>query len=169
MRGSPAERLAGFTLSMVYQDAHEPSIKLTDPVQVRMMDAMTEAAGIPYEKGQTEIEIPKKLRHWNTWVSSEEYLERWAKTHPKGTEARQKEQEAPPKESVTDPALTARMKETKSWHDAPHEELVHTFKTLFRQREQELRAYWTPEERGHWLPVMKTGKIILPLTLMKAF
>jgi hypothetical protein len=74
--GSQTERLAGSTLWGYYQATQEPTIKLIDPVQVRMMDAMTEAVGIPYEKGQAEIEIPEKLRQWNKWTSSQEYLER---------------------------------------------------------------------------------------------
>jgi hypothetical protein len=50
-----------------------------------MMDAMTEAVGIPHEKGQAEFEIPEKLRHWNKWTSSQEYLDRWhqARSKPK--------------------------------------------------------------------------------------
>jgi hypothetical protein len=83
--GSLTERLAGSTLWGYYQATQEPTIKLTDPVQVRMMDAMTEAVGISHEKGQTEIEIPEKLRHWNKWTSSKEYLDRWhqAQSKPK--------------------------------------------------------------------------------------
>jgi hypothetical protein len=75
--GSKTERLAGSTLWGYYQATQEPTIKLFDPVQVRMMDAMTEAVGIPHGKGQVEFEIPEKLRHWNKWVSSKEYLDRW--------------------------------------------------------------------------------------------
>jgi hypothetical protein len=83
--GSHTERLAGSTLWGYYQATQESTIKLIDPVQVRMMDAMTEAAGIPHKKGQTEIEIPEKLRHWNKWTSSQEYLDRWhqAQSKPK--------------------------------------------------------------------------------------
>jgi hypothetical protein len=81
--GSLAERLAGSTLWGFYQATREPTIKLIDPIQVRMMDAMTEAVGIPHKKGQTEIEIPEKLRHWNKWASSKEYLDRWHQARSK--------------------------------------------------------------------------------------
>jgi hypothetical protein len=81
--GSHTEQLAGSTLWGYYQATQEPTIKLFDPVQVRMMDAMTEAVGIPHEKGQAEFEIPEKLRHWNKWVSSKEYLDRWHKAKSK--------------------------------------------------------------------------------------
>jgi hypothetical protein len=81
--GSLTERLAGSTVWGYYQATHEPTIKLTDPVQIRMIDAMTEAVGLPHQKGQAEIEIPEKLRHWNKWTASQEYLDRWQQAQAK--------------------------------------------------------------------------------------
>jgi hypothetical protein len=49
-------------------------IKLSEP-QMEIIDALTEATGIPYQKGQSEIEIPKKLRNYFKWGYSKEYIE----------------------------------------------------------------------------------------------
>lgn len=38
------------------------TVKLTHPAQVRLLDALTEAVGIPHERGQTAIKIPKNLK-----------------------------------------------------------------------------------------------------------
>jgi hypothetical protein len=63
--GSFGEYLAGSRLHFEYQYSHEPAIKLSHPLQVRVIDALTEAVGIPHERGQTEIEIPEKLRYYD--------------------------------------------------------------------------------------------------------
>jgi hypothetical protein len=39
----------------------EPAVHLPDPLQVRILDALAEAAGIPHEKGQAAIPIPEQL------------------------------------------------------------------------------------------------------------
>jgi hypothetical protein len=44
-----------------------------------MLDAMAEAAGIPRQRGLTEITIPEKLRNYNHYMMSTEYQERWAR------------------------------------------------------------------------------------------
>jgi hypothetical protein len=41
----------------------KPTLRLTE-TQVRMIDAMTEAVGIPHRKRQNEIQIPKKEYYW---------------------------------------------------------------------------------------------------------
>jgi hypothetical protein len=76
--GSLAEQLAGSTLSMYYQATHETTIKLSPP-QARIIDALAEAVGIPYQKGQAEIEITEKHRNHTKWILSKEYQERVAK------------------------------------------------------------------------------------------
>jgi hypothetical protein len=53
--------MAGLQLSGHYQRTRESIIKLSDP-QVRLLDALTEAVGIPHQRGQTVIEIPKNLK-----------------------------------------------------------------------------------------------------------
>jgi hypothetical protein len=75
--GSKEEHLAGVTLQMYYNATREPTIKLTDPGQVRTLDALTEAVGIPHQRGQTEVEIPEKVRHYHRYRMSEEYRQRW--------------------------------------------------------------------------------------------
>jgi hypothetical protein len=40
---------------------HPEIIALDDPLQVRIIDAAAEAAGIPHQRGQTSYEIPQKL------------------------------------------------------------------------------------------------------------
>ena len=80
--GSRAETLAGSTLSAYYShyraegSPHPEVIKLEDPIQVRRIDALTEAAGVPHERGQTEVIIPEKLRNYSKWVMSQEYQDR---------------------------------------------------------------------------------------------
>lgn len=75
--GSKEEGLAGSLLQSYYGATREPTIKLTDPKQVQLFDAMAEAAGIPHQRGQTEITIPEKLRNYNQYMMSQEYQERW--------------------------------------------------------------------------------------------
>jgi hypothetical protein len=81
--GSREEGLAGSTMQMYYWATHEPTIKLTEPGQVRALDALTEAVGIPHQRGQTEIEIPEKLRHYTKYKLSEEYRQRWEQARAK--------------------------------------------------------------------------------------
>jgi len=57
------------------QEPHPEIIRL-DPKQVRILDALAEAADIPHQRGQTEITIPDHLRH-----EAEESLQEWKKKH----------------------------------------------------------------------------------------
>ena len=75
--GSKEEGLAGSLLQAYYSETKEPSIKLTNPKQVLLLGAMAEAAGVPHQRGQTEITIPEKLRHYNQYMMSQEYQDRW--------------------------------------------------------------------------------------------
>jgi hypothetical protein len=71
---------AGFTLFDTYKrarDRQEPRpefIKL-DPQQAKILDALAEAADVPHQRGQTEIEIPEHLRehkgNYEDWLRSE--------------------------------------------------------------------------------------------------
>ncbi len=61
---------AGYNLSDYCKRTHETTIKLSDP-QVGIIDALAEAVGIPHERGQAEIEIPKEGREY------EECLEKY--------------------------------------------------------------------------------------------
>ena len=75
--GTKEEGLAGSLLQAYYSATKEPSIKLTNPKQVQLLDAMAEAAGVPHQRGQTEITIPEKLRRYNQYMMSQEYQDRW--------------------------------------------------------------------------------------------
>ena len=75
--GSREEGLAGSLLQSYYGETKEPTIKLTNPKQVLLLDAMAEAAGVPHQRGQTEITIPEKLRKYNQYLMSSEYEELW--------------------------------------------------------------------------------------------
>jgi hypothetical protein len=86
--GSKEEHLAGVSLQMYYKATREPTIKLTDPGQVRALDALAEAVGIPHQRGQTDIEIPENARQYHKYRMSEEYRQRW-------NEARAKRQKPP--------------------------------------------------------------------------
>jgi hypothetical protein len=81
--GSREEGLAGSTMQMYYSATREPSIKLTEAGQVRTLDALTEAVGIPHQRGQSEIQIPEKLRNYNKYLVSEEYRQRWEQARSK--------------------------------------------------------------------------------------
>jgi hypothetical protein len=81
--GSKEEGLAGSVLQAYYSATHEPTIKLSDPRQVRMLDALTEAAGVPHQRGQTEVQIPEKLRNYTKDQMSAEYQTRWAQAQAK--------------------------------------------------------------------------------------
>ena len=63
--GSREKGLAGSALQAYYAATHEPTIKLSHPMQVRVLDALSEAADVPHQRGQSEIEIPEKLRNYN--------------------------------------------------------------------------------------------------------
>jgi hypothetical protein len=81
--GSKEEGLAGSVLQAYFSATHEPTIKLSDPRQVRLLDALTEASGIPHQRGQTEVQIPEKLRNYNKLVMSNEYQTRLAQAQAK--------------------------------------------------------------------------------------
>jgi hypothetical protein len=81
--GSNEEGLAGSVLQAYYAATHEPTIKLADPRQVRLLDALTEAAGIPHQRGQTEVHIPEKVRNYTAYQMSAEYQQRWAQAQAK--------------------------------------------------------------------------------------
>jgi hypothetical protein len=74
--GSREEGLAGSVLQAYYSATREPSIKLTHPMQVRVLDALAEAAGVSHQRGQTEVEIPEKVRNYNQYLMSPEYQAR---------------------------------------------------------------------------------------------
>jgi hypothetical protein len=65
---------AGLDLDTQYNRAklrnspHPETITLTDSLQVRIIDAAAEAAGIPHQRGQTAFEIPEKLRDYEAQV-----------------------------------------------------------------------------------------------------
>jgi hypothetical protein len=82
--GSEDEHMAGSTLySYAGSINGGPTIKLTNPLQVKILDAITEVAGIPHKKGQGEIPIPDKLQHYHEWIFSQEYQELLAKAKAK--------------------------------------------------------------------------------------
>jgi hypothetical protein len=61
--------LAGCDLSSRYERAvargePRPETITLDPLQVKILDALAEAADVPHQRGQTEIEIPAHLREY---------------------------------------------------------------------------------------------------------
>jgi hypothetical protein len=81
--GSREEGGAGAVLQAYYGATREPHIKLTHPMQVRVLDALTEAAGVPHQREQTEIEIPEKVRNYNRYLMSPEYQAKLAEAQAK--------------------------------------------------------------------------------------
>ncbi len=63
---------AGSSLQAYYYATREPFVKLSNPQQVKTFDALAEAAGIPHQRGQTEIVIPERLRNDNHYQISKE-------------------------------------------------------------------------------------------------
>jgi hypothetical protein len=62
-RNSWSKHIAGLQLSGHYQRTRESIIKLSDP-QVRIIDALAEAVGIPHKGGQAEMEIPEEAKFY---------------------------------------------------------------------------------------------------------
>jgi hypothetical protein len=66
--GNLERHYAGLALSTQYQRArarnkpHPEIIRLSDPLQIQILDAAAEAADIPHRKGQAAFEIPDYLR-----------------------------------------------------------------------------------------------------------
>jgi hypothetical protein len=65
----PQKHFAGHFLSAKYQRAvalgePRPEIIKLNPQQVKILDALAEAADIPHQRGQAEIEIPEHLRYY---------------------------------------------------------------------------------------------------------
>jgi hypothetical protein len=81
--GTREEGLAGSVLQAYYSSTREPTIKLTNPMQVKVLDALTEAAGVPHQRGKTEVEIPEKLRNYNQYLMSPEYQARLTEAQAK--------------------------------------------------------------------------------------
>ena len=81
--GSREEGLAGSVLQAYHSATGEPTIKLTHPMEVRVLDALTEAAGVPHQRGQTEVEIPEKVRNYNRYLMSPEYQAKLAEAQAK--------------------------------------------------------------------------------------
>jgi hypothetical protein len=66
---SVKKRSAAHSLSVVYQRAKamgepRPEIIKLDPLQTQILDALAEAADIPHQRGQNEIEIPERHRYF---------------------------------------------------------------------------------------------------------
>ena len=81
--GSREEGLAGSVLQAYASASGGPKIKLTHPMEVRLLDAFAEAAGVPHQRGQNEIEIPEKLRNYNKYLMSPEYQAKLAEAQAK--------------------------------------------------------------------------------------
>lgn len=82
--GSQEERVAGSSLHYYSScDDGGPSIKLSDPLQIKIIDALADVAQIPHQKGQAEIAIPKKIREYDKWIFSKEYQDRVARAKAK--------------------------------------------------------------------------------------
>ena len=60
------------------KERHEPrpEIITLDPLQVKILDALAEAADVPHQRGQAEIEIPQYIKEYedrgfDAWVRAE--------------------------------------------------------------------------------------------------
>jgi hypothetical protein len=60
--GDPYERgLVDWELQEQYEETGDPVVRLTEPEQVQMMDAMAEAAGLENRPGEGKFAIPSHL------------------------------------------------------------------------------------------------------------
>jgi hypothetical protein len=75
--GSHEESLAGSLLKMYASSTDGSTTIKLDEAQVKVLDALTEAVGIPHKRGQNEINIPEKFhgRNYYEWLLSEERRE----------------------------------------------------------------------------------------------
>jgi hypothetical protein len=46
-----------------------PEIIKLDPLQMKILDALAEAADIPHQRGQAEISMPEKFRYYDTEIA----------------------------------------------------------------------------------------------------
>ena len=53
------------------KEARPEQIILTHPLQVKILDALTEAVGVPHQRGQSAFEIPERICTYNTWLEKE--------------------------------------------------------------------------------------------------
>jgi hypothetical protein len=60
----PVANSAGYQLERHCQTTGQSIVRLTHPLQVKVIDALTEVCGVPHAKGQTAIAIPEKPRHY---------------------------------------------------------------------------------------------------------
>jgi hypothetical protein len=99
--GSSEEHQSGILLSRLHRYYRESTIRLSDPLQVKVIDALTEVCAIPHVRGQAEIEIPEKLRDYDRWILSTEYQEKLGKARAerkrKGEERYMRLHAEPPK------------------------------------------------------------------------
>ena len=75
--GSHEEGLAGSLLQAYHGATGEESVKLTNPNEIKLFDAMAEAAGITRERGQADIPIPQNARYYNKYLMSDEYQQKF--------------------------------------------------------------------------------------------
>jgi hypothetical protein len=74
-----------------------PELIKLDPQQVKILDALAEAAHVPHQRGHAEIEIPDNLRYYNRYRFSPdgklkgwEYKGRWYNADSEDTHARER-------------------------------------------------------------------------------
>ena len=75
--GSETEKSVGVSLN-AYTMYESTTVRLTDPLQIKIIDALSDAVGIPHKRGQEEFEIPEQLRgrNFSRWCFSHEYQQR---------------------------------------------------------------------------------------------
>ena len=76
--GTGYERYAGHSLSRISRQNREPMIELTDPLQVKILDALADVTGIRREKGQKTVAIPEHLQNYEAWSKTPAYQQRLA-------------------------------------------------------------------------------------------
>ena len=82
--GTSGEQATGMELEMYYQGRRDPVIRLSE-TQAQVINVLAEAVDIPHRRGQTEIEIPEKLRNYSRWFHSKEYQALVAEARSKKT------------------------------------------------------------------------------------
>ena len=78
--GSMAEMQAGDGLWIAYQPSQEkegvPAIRLPDPLQVKILDALADASDVPHKSGQELIPIPPMFYNYPAHCMTSEYRDR---------------------------------------------------------------------------------------------
>ncbi len=78
--GSHTGSLIGWGMLPYIGGERKKSVELEHPMQIKLLDALTEAVGVEHEQGRKTIPIPDHLLYFHKWTQTNEYRERFEET-----------------------------------------------------------------------------------------